>query len=237
LEGTGVVSGLVTNSGRISPGTNVGTLTLTGSVEFQPGSALAVEIGGNMAGTTYDLLTVSNLAALSGNLRLSLTNRFLPQASDTFTVVAAGVRMGEFANAPDGTRLSTVDGLASFVVTYTPTGVVLGQFESPDSDGDGQIDYAEHLAGTDAGDSSNVFRIISIREQSTSQVAVRFTSQPGQSYGVQFSDNLANWFEVTSPAFSSPEPGVLEWIDDGSLTGGTAPLLLPTPRQYRVVLY
>ena len=81
----------------------------------------AIELGGTAQGSEYDRLLVGG-SMLLGNaqLVLSFINSFENRAlsSDVFILAEAGSISGSFANAASGSRLSTVDGFGSFLVSY-----------------------------------------------------------------------------------------------------------------------
>jgi hypothetical protein len=60
---------------------------------------------------------------------------------------------------------------------------------------------------------------------------LRFNTQPGRRYLVQFSPDLAGWFDAGS-AFTADEP-ISEWIDPGPPLTPTSPGITPQ-RFYRV---
>lgn len=115
---------LVNQGGILAPGHSAGRTTITGSYTQQQGAALQIEIGGNTPGTDYDvveLVPTINLAIanLGGDLQLDLIGSFVPSAANTFTVLTAGDGItGAFSNVANGQRLTTIDGLGSFLVHY-----------------------------------------------------------------------------------------------------------------------
>ena len=62
----------------------------------------SVEIGGNVAGTEFDFLTVSDeVALLAGRIQVKLTNGFQPVVGDEFSVLSAPAGIiGQFNNSP-----------------------------------------------------------------------------------------------------------------------------------------
>jgi hypothetical protein len=76
---------------------------------------------------------------------------------------------------------------------------------------------------------SEVLRITFI-DRTPSQATIRFEELPGRTHTVQFSVNLVTWTNVSGATYTSPSPGTLQWVDNGSLTGG-----LPAIRFYRVL--
>jgi hypothetical protein len=178
-------------------------------------------------------LQVTNFIELAGTLSLSLINRFMPESSDSFTLAVFPAASGSFTNIMSGSRLNTTDNLASFLVTLSSTNLVVSEFSSPDSDGDGQTDYAESVAGTDPADSMSVFAVASVRLDTNGHPAIRFPFVSGRAYQVHYANAPAgSWSVVTNAVFTTPVTNVYEWVDNGSLTGG----LPPAGRMYRVGL-
>ena len=83
LKGNGTVVGPVAVDGTVSPGASPGTLTLTGPVDFNPGSTLALEIDGPAA---FDQL-VANGVTLDGPVNLTLDLAYVPAANTPFLVL------------------------------------------------------------------------------------------------------------------------------------------------------
>jgi hypothetical protein len=104
--GTLVVNRLNNNGGTVSPGASPGTLTIAGSeTPARPGNylqgengTLEIEIGGATPGVEHDVLAVAGTATLGGTLRVTLINGFVPADGQSFTVLTAGARSGEFAS-------------------------------------------------------------------------------------------------------------------------------------------
>ncbi len=105
-----------------------------------------------------------------------------------------------------------------------------------DKDGDGLSNYGEYVAGTDPLDEHSVFRVMSAGVMGSNSFAVQFTYLAGKTYRIQFTSDMASWMQVNSPLLTFPQADLAQWIDDGTQTGGTAPLNLGTPRFYRVLV-
>lgn len=131
LHGGGTVIADVTNSGFISPGNTLGTLTVTGNLTLLAGSQLSFDIGGKTQGTTYDFLSVSGNATFGGTLAIAFTTGTLQSIlpTDTFTLLSASSINGAFANVASGSRLMTNFGQGSFVVNYSGSSLTLSSFE------------------------------------------------------------------------------------------------------------
>lgn len=166
LGGNGSIDAGITieSGGTLAPGSSAGQLTVEQLV-FETGSTLEIEIGGLTAGTEYDQL-VGDSVTLSGDLAVSLldlgSGLFIPNQTDTFSVLDATSLTGMFDNVVSGTRLDTTGGEGSFLVTYDSASdmVLLSDFAltapSGDYDGDGDVDGADFLLiqsnGMTAGD-------------------------------------------------------------------------------------
>jgi len=92
----------VINSATISPGLPLGELDIAGNYQQTASGTLQIELGGYLAGTNFDLVTVTaggagGVASLGGTLRVTLTNGFSPTNGATFTFLTALSRVGAFA--------------------------------------------------------------------------------------------------------------------------------------------
>src|SRR6185503_10365105 len=93
----------------------------TGDYTQTASGTLNIELGGTVAGTSYDRLAVSGAAALSGTLNVSLVNGFNPAQGDTFLVLNHGTRSGAFSTV-NGLGLS---GAQRLFLAYPANGAVL----------------------------------------------------------------------------------------------------------------
>lgn len=118
--------GIVAENGRIFPGRSPGRLSIIGNLTLGIASELGVEIGGNLPGSTYDVLAQSGGDTgvdLAGRLTVSLiddfTDTFAP--TDTWSVVTSDLPIGgAFSNVASGSRIWTLGGEGSFRVEYGP---------------------------------------------------------------------------------------------------------------------
>jgi hypothetical protein len=98
LKGNGTITGNVTNNaGTVACGLSPGTITVTGNYQQGAAGTLAVELAGLAAGTQYDQLQITGTASLNGSMTAVLTDGFVPDVDDTFTVISAGAVTGSFS--------------------------------------------------------------------------------------------------------------------------------------------
>jgi autotransporter-associated beta strand protein len=124
IAGQGTIDGGTLASTIVAPGTptDVGTITTTDDLTFDPNSVYAVKLG--MSGPTLvsDLLVQTGGAQgidLGGsNLSVSLLSGYVPTVGDMFTIVSSPVQgiLGQFTNAPDGAVLAVGSNL--FMINY-----------------------------------------------------------------------------------------------------------------------
>ena len=130
LHGGGTVAANVTNGGFLSPGDTIGRLTVQGNLTLLSTSQLLFELNTPVAGTGYDVLSVSGNVTLGGTFNFSMMpgaeNSF--SGTDSLTLISGNSLTGSFVGLPDGTRFNAVHGTGSFVINYTANGVVLNQF-------------------------------------------------------------------------------------------------------------
>jgi T5SS/PEP-CTERM-associated repeat protein len=144
----GVFQGnLVNSAGVLSPGSSIGVTTIVGNYNQLADATLQIEIGGTAAVTQHDFVGVNENAFLGGDLELVLVNSFVPSSIDTFTILDAGLNLfGTFANVTNGQRLTTTEGLGSFVVNYgagslfDASQIVLSSFLAAGLPGDYNLD-------------------------------------------------------------------------------------------------
>jgi autotransporter-associated beta strand protein len=92
LGGHGLLGGSLVNSGIVSPGGSIGTLTVAGNYTQSAGGTLRIEVAGAAPGA-HDLLVVHGHASLAGTLQLIPVGGFQLHAGDriTFLTAAGGV--------------------------------------------------------------------------------------------------------------------------------------------------
>ena len=127
LQGTGTVTGNVTNTaGTVAPGPLPGAITIEGDYVQGSDGELFIELAGFDQGTKFDFLDILGTAAISGSLKISLLDGFLPEVTDTFVFIHAdGGLSGTFGNLID------LDGNI-WNVTYSPNQVSLSLLAVPE---------------------------------------------------------------------------------------------------------
>lgn len=163
LAGAGTVVGNVNNDGTLNPGAPVGIFVINGGFAQTNGTfAAALE-----SSSTYDQLLVLGSAQLGGALSVTLTNGFMPNVGDQFTIVQSLGLSGGFAttNLPSiGTNLWTIEytggGAVVLTVTNPPSAPAAGydlfaqqitnsasRGYGSDPDGDGYANLLEYATG------------------------------------------------------------------------------------------
>ena len=137
LKGSGTLTGNVSLGGSLaaSPvtfnvGQSPGYLTITGNLTLLSTAVTTIELGGTSQGSSYDFINVTGSATLGGTLNLTFVDGFQSTVTnaDTFTVLQGGSFSGAFSNFTNGQRLTTTDGLGSFLVTLGSTTLQFSQF-------------------------------------------------------------------------------------------------------------
>jgi hypothetical protein len=100
VECAGLISNNVRNTGTVSPGWPVGTMTVTNGTFYNTyntsNGTLRIDLGGALAGE-YDRLVVYGNMVLGGTLAVSFTNGFFPSSGQTFDVLDwTGTASGQF---------------------------------------------------------------------------------------------------------------------------------------------
>ncbi len=123
LRGNGSIGNPVVNGGVLEPGLGIGTLSVNNTVSLLDSSILRFELGGLAQGVTYDYLAIGGSMQLDGILSLDVSYDLKLQLaeSDVFTIITSNDLSGSFDNGRNGDRITTGDGLASFIINYGPT--------------------------------------------------------------------------------------------------------------------
>jgi hypothetical protein len=96
--GAATISASVTNNGMLSDGGAIGVLTINGNFTQSSTGTLSLSIGGTTAGTTYDQLRITGMAALGGTLNVAVVNGFSPPPGSSFTMLTYASFSGSFGN-------------------------------------------------------------------------------------------------------------------------------------------
>ncbi|MBS0656711.1 MAG: hypothetical protein JSR82_00525 [Verrucomicrobia bacterium] len=135
LARTDAAPSQTTLRGLVAPGCRgVGLIETSGALIFGAGALLDLEIFATGDGDlVHDEIKIAGAVTLGGLLQVSLwegagaTPAF---GSRTFRLVrSGGLPLGQFANAPAGSRLATAGGEGTFLVGYDAEGVTLSLFQ------------------------------------------------------------------------------------------------------------
>ncbi len=125
LAGTGNIFDVTLTNAALAPGNSPGILNITGNLTLDASSVTDIEVQGtNPATPDFDQILVSGTATLGGTLNVSLLNGFYPDKSESFRIIQAASRVGDFAtkNLPqrNGSSLvSTTPGTDFYDLTGT----------------------------------------------------------------------------------------------------------------------
>jgi autotransporter-associated beta strand protein len=133
LKGTGLIAGMVFNSGMLSPGDSPGTLTIEGNYTQTASGTFNVLI---LSPSDYTRLVVTGSATLAGTLKLTLGSGYVPAVGTQFTILtAAGGINGTFQKlvGPSGQGFSVKysNGIVQIVAT-SPGKIVPPEFHLSD---------------------------------------------------------------------------------------------------------
>ena len=123
LGGTGTVG--VTNvldGGTLAPGAGIGRIN-TAALTMSVGSALSIELGGTVAGTSYDQVSTTGALTLGGVPSVTLANGFFPVVGNRFFVMLNDANdniSGTFDLLAEGSTF-TADGI-TYAVSYVANG-------------------------------------------------------------------------------------------------------------------
>ncbi len=86
-----LVTPLLTNGARLVPGGSqaAGPFNLTGDLLLQPTSTVAIDIGGPLAVSQYDQLTVDGAATVDGRVAVEVVGNFFPAVGQEFVIATA----------------------------------------------------------------------------------------------------------------------------------------------------
>jgi T5SS/PEP-CTERM-associated repeat protein len=262
LAAAGTLAAAVTNAGALAIGSGVDSLVVTRELHLADTATLEFDLGGPMPGQ-FDFVQTTNTVRLGGALQLRSVNGYLPASNAVLVLMRFASASGGFANAPSGSRLALENSLVSCRVDYSGAQLQLSEFqnaapatnridaawamqyfghaplsqaeEEADPDMDGASKYEEYVAGTHPTQAASVLRITSCTVNPLGHFVVQFLCVTGETYTIGFSTGLPAWTEIVPSTLTSPAPGVCEWIDDGSQTGGLIPVPGSPHRLYRII--
>ncbi len=132
------------NSGTLSPGDEIGSLTIDGRFEQTEFGELLIEVGGSTSGE-HDQLLISESATLDGQLSVSYADNYQPNFGDTFEIIMTqnfGVLgiTGMFSDA----LLPSLSQDLEWRLTYEYSSVDLHVVLPGDFNSDGTVDAADY---------------------------------------------------------------------------------------------
>lgn len=146
LKSNFVLGDLTNNGGTFAPGASPAATSINGGYTQNSGT-LEIEIGGDVAGTQYDRLTVSESAELGGTLDVNLISGFSPLFGQTFQILsAAGGIVGDFANL----SLPSLAGGLQWRTQLSSNTFSLLVGLAGDFNSDGQVDAADYTLWRDS---------------------------------------------------------------------------------------
>ncbi len=98
LTGPGLVNNSVQNDATVAPGEPYGALSIGGIYTQGAGGRLAIDVQGEQAGITHDVLGISGSATLDGTLALDFSGLAQPAVGQRFVVLNASSISGRFAS-------------------------------------------------------------------------------------------------------------------------------------------
>jgi hypothetical protein len=150
-------TGTVIMEGDLKPGSSPGTMAFGGDLSFGPQASLEIEIGGLIAGSEYDQVTVADDISLGGMLDVSLINPFSLSPGQSFEIIdVSGVLSGTFLGLAEGGLVGNFGG-TNLLITYAGgdgNDVTLLAALPGDFDIDGDVDGFDFL-GWQRGESPN----------------------------------------------------------------------------------
>lgn len=213
---------------------SAGTISISGALQVtvvptnsmpHPTDVFTIITGGSRFGFFTNVANDERIAAGASN--------------GTFRVdyTASGVNLTDYQSRAD----LDADGIAdTWAQTYFGGSPLSPAQLAADDDGDGQSNLDEYVASTNSTNAASRFLITQVFATGTNSLAVQWMHNntglnKATAYTIQYTDDLTTAYtNVTGLTISFPVPGTAQWIDDGTLTGGTAPPNLPTKRHYRV---
>ncbi|MGV3485139.1 MAG: beta strand repeat-containing protein, partial [Planctomycetaceae bacterium] len=108
IEGSGVIQGtVVSDGGTIGNADGPGALSIVGAYQQASRSDLRIELGGAVAGISYDQLNISGTVTLAGELHVSVVENYL--GNQAFTIIDNDGNdpvSGTFDGLPEGATIT-----------------------------------------------------------------------------------------------------------------------------------
>jgi pectate lyase len=149
VEGTGTLTGNLTNSGAILPGNSPGQLAIAGNYTQNADGVLSIDLA---SAASYDKLIVQGDVDLAGLLEVNLLENYMPGEGATFDVLDW---TGSSSNAFDMLALPDLGGALAWDTSLLASQGVLSVIASApilagDYNNDGKVDAADYTVWRDA---------------------------------------------------------------------------------------
>ncbi len=189
LGGSGTITGNVVNSGTLSPGNSIGTLTVTGNYTQNTGSTYQVEV--NPAGQS-DRINISGIATINGGTVNVVAGGGVYGRNTTYTILnATGGRTGTYSGVSSNfaflTPTLSYDAQNVFLNLILADGAFVAGAQTGNQRAVGAV--LDRVAATATGDFSNV--INALASLSTAQAPAALDAIGGQAYSGFSTANLA----------------------------------------------
>jgi hypothetical protein len=138
---------LVNNGGTLAPGESPGMTNINGSFKTTSGT-LEIELA---SAANFDTVVATGAVNLGGDLIVKLLGGFVPNVTDTFTIVTGSDILDSFDNLLPDQRVNIDGADGSFLVTYGDQTVTLSNFSlappalAGDYNNDGNVDAADYI--------------------------------------------------------------------------------------------
>jgi hypothetical protein len=146
LKGNGTVRSVANPGGTVAPGESPGALTIASTFTQGPGGTLLEDIAGTDP-ASFDRLVVTGAATLGGTVKIVKDPAYSPANGDTYNILTAASRSGEFAGLSGDA--------AGFAASYRADGASLtyggGGGAPPGGGGGGGTTTPPVVTGTGGG--------------------------------------------------------------------------------------
>jgi hypothetical protein len=149
-----------------------------------------MDIGGLIPGSGFGRLEVNGQATLAGALNVTLINSFSPGFGDAFFVLSYNSRSGNFASI----SLPALPNALALTAKFSSTDLALL---------------------TVSGGGNNHANTFQITRASDGLIELRFTGELNQTYRLQASTNLVDWWDIST---NRPINGLFHFVDPDSVS-------------------